>query len=139
LIFRPDWEAVITPVIDHLANRSDVDQGRIALWCLSMGGYLAPRAAAFEHRLAALIADGGVYDIVGGTAQEQIPSETLHNMKMMIIGDMMEKPDHYNAWFQNMMSSSTNLRWSIEHGMYSFGKNTPVDYYIALSQMSMDG
>ena len=29
---------------------------------LSMGGYLAPRAAAFEHRIKALIANGGVYD-----------------------------------------------------------------------------
>ena len=139
LRFRPDWEAVITPVIGHLVNRSDVDRDRIALWGLSMGGYLAPRAAAFDHRLAALIADGGVYDIVGGTAQEQMPGESMQNAKTMVLGDMMQKPDQYNAWFRDMMTKSTNMRWSLEHGMYAFGKGTPVEYYLALSQMSMDG
>jgi dipeptidyl aminopeptidase/acylaminoacyl peptidase len=29
---------------------------------ISMGGYLAARAAAFEHRIAACILDDGVYD-----------------------------------------------------------------------------
>ena len=139
LTFRPDWEAVIVPVMDHLAKRTDVDMGRVALWGLSMGGYLAPRAAAFEHRLAALIADGGVYDIVGGTSQEQLPGESMQDAKNMIIGDMLEKPEHYNPWFEDMMGKSTNMRWSLEHGMYAFGKGTPVEYYIALSKMSMEG
>lgn len=139
LTFRPDWEKVITPVIDHLLTRSDVDRDRIAIWGLSMGGYLAPRAAAFDHRLAALIADGGVYDITGGSAQEFMPNETMQNAKMMFIGDMMQKPSYYNAWFRDMMANSTNMRWSLEHGMYAFGKSTPVDYYVALSYMSMEG
>lgn len=58
--FRHDWETVITPVLDYLLTRSDVDGDRIALQGISQGGYWAPRAAAFEHRLAALVADPGV-------------------------------------------------------------------------------
>ena len=51
---RPDWENVITPVVDYLLARPDVDPERIVLVGLSLGGYLAPRAATAEHRLAAV-------------------------------------------------------------------------------------
>ncbi|HTT50876.1 MAG TPA: alpha/beta fold hydrolase [Streptosporangiaceae bacterium] len=62
--FRPDWEAVITPVVDYLLGRPDVDPGRIALVGWSQGGALAARAAAFERRLAALVLDPGVSDFM---------------------------------------------------------------------------
>ena len=58
--FRPDWENVITPVVDYLRSRPDVDPARIALTGWSLGGELAIRAAAFEHRLAAVVADPGI-------------------------------------------------------------------------------
>ncbi|MER8028284.1 dipeptidyl aminopeptidase [Streptomyces bauhiniae] len=58
--FRPDWEHVITPVVDFLLARLDVDPRRIALAGISQAGYWVPRALAFEHRLAAAVADPGV-------------------------------------------------------------------------------
>ena len=61
LLFRPDWDAVVTPAVDWLLARPDVDPDRIALMGMSFGGLLAPRAAATEHRLAALIAYDGLY------------------------------------------------------------------------------
>jgi Esterase FrsA-like len=57
--FRPDWENVITPVVDYLVSRPDVDPSHIALIGMSLGGELVVRAAAFEHRLAAVVADPG--------------------------------------------------------------------------------
>ena len=62
--FRPDWEAVVTPIVDYLITRDDIDPDRIALYGLSFGGYLAPRAVAFEHRIHACIANGGIYDFL---------------------------------------------------------------------------
>lgn len=59
---RPDWEAVVTPVIDYALTRPEIDPKRIALVGWSFGGFLAPRAAAFERRLGALIADPGQGD-----------------------------------------------------------------------------
>jgi len=59
IVFRPDWEKVIGPVIDALSKRSDVDKLKIAVRGISFGGELCPRAAAFEPRLAAVIADPG--------------------------------------------------------------------------------
>jgi hypothetical protein len=60
--FRHDWEQVITPVVDFLVARPDVNGDRIVLWGISQGGYWAPRALAFERRIAAGIADPGVDD-----------------------------------------------------------------------------
>ncbi|MGW3633573.1 alpha/beta hydrolase family protein [Streptomyces sp. NPDC005122] len=61
--FRPDWEKVVTPVVDFLSARSDVDAGRIALAGIGQAGYWVPRALAFEHRIAAAVADPGVVDV----------------------------------------------------------------------------
>jgi hypothetical protein len=61
--FRPDWETVITPIIDFLLARKDVDAARIALTGWSFGGALVTRAAAFEPRLAAVCADPGYLSI----------------------------------------------------------------------------
>lgn len=62
--FRPDWEAVVTPIVDYLLTRPDVDPSRIAISGWSMGGELVARAAAFEHRLAAVVLDPGVTDVL---------------------------------------------------------------------------
>jgi hypothetical protein len=63
LYFRPDWEKVITPVVDAMLHRREVDAKRIALVGISQGGYWVPRALAFEHRIAAGVADPGVWDV----------------------------------------------------------------------------
>ncbi|MEW6283195.1 MAG: alpha/beta hydrolase, partial [Candidatus Eremiobacterota bacterium] len=42
LTFRPDWEKVLTPVVDYAVTLDEVDSDRIALMGLSLGGYLAP-------------------------------------------------------------------------------------------------
>jgi dienelactone hydrolase len=57
--FRYDWENVITPIVDYLRSRPEVDPQRIILNGSSLGGELVIRAAAFEHRLAAVISDPG--------------------------------------------------------------------------------
>lgn len=61
--FRPDWEAVLTPVVDALVSRDDVDAGALVGYGVSQAGYWLPRALAFEHRLAAAVVDPGVMDV----------------------------------------------------------------------------
>ena len=74
--FRADWEHVITPLVDFLSDRPEVDASKIVLYGASQGGYWAPRAAAFEHRLAAVIADPGVVD-VSTSWKDHIPTELV--------------------------------------------------------------
>ena len=61
--FRPDWEAVLTPVVDTLVARSDVDATALTAYGISQAGYWLPRALAFEHRFVAAVADPGVVDV----------------------------------------------------------------------------
>jgi len=58
----PEYERPVKAVIDYLETRSDIDVGRIGVWGVSLGGYYAPRAAAFEKRLKACIALSGAYE-----------------------------------------------------------------------------
>jgi alpha-beta hydrolase superfamily lysophospholipase len=62
--FRYDWEKVVTPVIDFVfgSYEGQCDLNGLELMGISKGGYLAARAAAFEHRIAACILNYGVYD-----------------------------------------------------------------------------
>jgi len=61
---RPNWETVITPLLDHLAGQElGVDQDRIGLMGISMGAIYAPRAAAHEKRIRALVGLAGPYDL----------------------------------------------------------------------------
>jgi dienelactone hydrolase len=55
--FRPDWNAVITPIMDFLLARDDVDRKRVAQWGWSFAGELLLQACAHEHRSAALVVD----------------------------------------------------------------------------------
>ncbi len=59
---RPNWETVIGPVIDALERRADVDAACVGIVGQSLGAYYAPRAAAFEPRLKACIANCGPFD-----------------------------------------------------------------------------
>lgn len=74
--FRPDWEAVLTPVVDTLVTRPDVDAAALTAYGVSQAGYWLPRALAFEHRFVAAVADPGVVD-VSTSWTEYLPPEML--------------------------------------------------------------
>jgi dienelactone hydrolase len=62
LTARIDTEAWAAACVDFLLGRDDVDPARIGLVGWSLGGYYAPRAAAFEKRLALVVAWGANHD-----------------------------------------------------------------------------
>src|SRR5262249_7812078 len=62
LKIRPDFEAPVAAVLDVLGGRPDLDGARVGLLGVSLGGYYAARAAAFEPRVRAVVVSGGPYD-----------------------------------------------------------------------------
>jgi 2,6-dihydroxypseudooxynicotine hydrolase len=60
---RGNYETAVKAVVDFIETRHDLDAARIGLWGVSLGGYYAPRAAAFESRVKACISLSGPYDM----------------------------------------------------------------------------
>ncbi|MFL5871778.1 MAG: alpha/beta hydrolase family protein [Solirubrobacterales bacterium] len=56
---RPDYEVAVAAILDALAGRDDLDLRRVGAAGVSLGGYYAPRAAAFEPRLRAVAGVSG--------------------------------------------------------------------------------
>lgn len=119
--FRPDWEAVLTPLVDHLLTRSDVDPARIAVLGISQGGYWVPRALAYEHRVAAGIADPGVVD-VSAAMLSQLPG-FLHSV--LDAGDRA-KFDKEMAWGLKL---SPGLRTTLAWRMRPYGVTSYYDFF----------
>ena len=122
LLFRPDWEAVVTPAVDWLLARPDVDPDRIALMGMSFGGHLAPRAAAAEHRLAALIAYDGIYSFADMVHKLVGPEITK------LIGDGLDTSDaKANALIKEFLSSTSGHfgRSVVAWAMWVFGDENP--------------
>jgi dienelactone hydrolase len=65
LAMNPDSERWARAAIDWLELRADVDAARVGVIAMSLGGYYAPRAAAFEPRLACCVAWGARWDNAG--------------------------------------------------------------------------
>ena len=81
----PDTEKPAGASIDYLETREDVDPKRIGIMALSLGGYYAPRAAAFEKRFACAVAWGAIYDYhtcvterIGGRGEPSVPGYAEH-------------------------------------------------------------
>jgi pimeloyl-ACP methyl ester carboxylesterase len=130
--FRSDWEAVVTPVVDYVLGLPTVDPERIALLGISFGGYLAPRAAAFEHRLAACIANGGVFDFMAN----RLPSGMSRQAAIdWVRGD----PSGCDEMMRAMMDASIDTRWGIENGMFTFRASSPADYLLHALDYTLAG
>lgn len=71
---RGDYEVPVKAAIDYVESRRDLDAARIGMWGVSLGGYYAPRAAAFEKRIKACIALGGPFN--WGEAWDGLPELT---------------------------------------------------------------
>jgi dienelactone hydrolase len=59
---EPRTERPAGAAIDYLETLPEIDRNRIGMMAISMGGYYAPRATAFEPRIKACVCWGGNYD-----------------------------------------------------------------------------
>jgi dipeptidyl aminopeptidase/acylaminoacyl peptidase len=57
-----DYERAASAVVDWIEGRKDLNPQKIGIWGVSLGGYYAPRAAAYEKRIRACIALSGPFD-----------------------------------------------------------------------------
>jgi pimeloyl-ACP methyl ester carboxylesterase len=131
LFFRDDWEKVVTPVVDYAVSRPDVDSDQLVLLGMSLGGYLAARAAAFEHRFRAAVFYDGVYDFQK-TFRTMLPKEAVEALDA---GDNIR----FEEIVYKQMQSDTTMRWIVTQGVWSFGVPSLSDLMLATKKMTMEG
>ncbi|WP_300999058.1 alpha/beta fold hydrolase [Methanoculleus sp.] len=137
--FRPDWENVIGPVVDYAVSRPDIDEDRIALWGISLGGYLAPRGAADEPRITALVADAGTYD-VGVTLLRNIQEGGETNLTEIELQEWLQTdPTEFNDALRDAMAHDTGTRWLNENGMFVFNAGSPARFWAKWMDFSLVG
>jgi hypothetical protein len=124
--FRPDWEAVLTPVVDVLARRDDVDAARLAVIGVSQAGYWVPRALAFEHRFAAAVADPGVVD-VSTSWTEHLPK----SMREELDNGERDKFDR-NMHIGEIFDKSAKALLAFRGEPYGLKSDSPYDLYKAV-------
>jgi hypothetical protein len=128
--FRHDWEHVITPVVEFLIARSDVNPEQIVLYGISQGGYWVPRALAFEHRIAAAIADPGVFDVFAPWG-DAIPTELR---QLLDSGDKQ----NFDRFFEEGMQAAPPVqRQNWEWRAKPYGLNSPFDVFTAARQYNL--
>jgi len=85
---RVDFEVTATAAIDYLLTREDLDGTRVGICGVSLGGYLAPRCAAFEPRLRAVASCGGLHSL-----EERRLHQGLHLARWMHIWGARDADD----------------------------------------------
>jgi len=135
LPFRPDWEKAVFAVIDAVAQRPDVDTSRIVLVGESFGGYLAPRAAATDSRVAACVLDPaqlGLYQAIlarlplPASTKAQLPDGPRWAVGLLraLFGRVAKKP---------------LPGWSLRRGMLTHGMASPWDYFVESKRYELGG
>ncbi|KIW45237.1 uncharacterized protein PV06_03639 [Exophiala oligosperma] len=134
--FVPDWERVVTPVVDYLLNEKAafVDRQRLALFGNSLGGYLDARAAAFEPRLSALLLDGGVWDMYDGYKGHLTPALD----ELLESGDQEAFDNEMNA-IQSNPNTTTELKWGILQGLWAFKTHSPYYFFQQTKNYTLKG
>ena len=130
LTFRPDCETVVGAVIDDALHRPEVDPDRTILMGTSLGGYLAARAAAFEHRLAALVLHEAIFDAMSGL--RALPPDLLQMANM-------GKDEDFARAIEPLTPQSTFLRWFLRNGVWAFGAGSSAGLIRAAHEYTLEG
>ena len=133
LAFRPDWENVIMPVVDFAVKCREVDATKIALMGISFGGYLAPRAASGEHRLAACIADPGESSLFTEMKSRMPPfiARELPSGNPLVLGLL--------SMILNRRLRHVTAGWGLRRGLWVHDVKSPLAYLRATTEYTLDG
>lgn len=122
--YTHEWEKPIKAILDTY----QLDD--VTLIGMSLGGMLAPRAAAFEKRIKRVVAWGimpNFYDVVLSKVPRSLG--TLMNL---------EEEERVNALIQKKMETDPLVKWAIQHGMFSMDVKSPYDYLKRTQKFEME-
>jgi hypothetical protein len=121
LPFRADWDKVITPVVDFALSLPGVDAERLALLGISFGGFLVPRAVAFEKRIKIGITNPAYYDwyaVVTNYFAEASPD---------LLKALEAGPKAFNGAIAEISKIAPPMAWGVKDEMWKQGATSPYD------------
>ena len=129
LVFVSEWERPVAAVLEALAERVSGNRP-IVLVGWSLGGLLAPRAAAFDSRIDAVVAHNVYYDFY----EAVVPGAPEFR-------EAIEKGDRerVNGNCAAVMKVLTRARWGIQNGMWVMGCHDPYEYFVRMREFNLDG
>jgi pimeloyl-ACP methyl ester carboxylesterase len=128
LAMTPQWERPVSAVLDHFGLRD------VSLIGISLGGYLASRAAAFEPRIARVVAFDVMYDFF-----ECVTSHGNSMIRGSAHALLSTAPTSalLNVVVRRLMESDATVRWGIEQGMHVTGTASPAAFLRELKKYSL--
>jgi alpha-beta hydrolase superfamily lysophospholipase len=130
LTFTHEWEKPVGAAVDaFLADHAR--PRKMVLVGMSMGGYLAPRAAAFDERFDGVVAYDVFFDM-GATARRYVPPAAfwLHDHGFAAIIAVM---------IRAKAAMSPGFAWAISNGMWALGTKHPLETVAALQKYTLVG
>ncbi len=124
--FTVEWEGPVSAVLDHFGFED------VTLLGVSLGGYLAPRAAAFLPAVKRVIAFDVCWDLfAAGISTRPLPLRlALHALMALRAAPVVD------AVVRQQAQRDAFTRWATEHGSYVFGVERPYDYLRLMKEFS---
>jgi alpha-beta hydrolase superfamily lysophospholipase len=126
--FTYKWELPVKAVLDYL----NIDE--VTIIGASLGGYLAPRSAAFEKRIKRVVA-WSVFPDFSDVVMGAIPPRAQKLIRFLfklragkIINFIIDK---------KLKHGNEMINWGLKHGMYAYEANTPYEYLQKISKYKM--
>ena len=133
---RPDWETVVSAVVDFALTLPEVEPDKIALSGWSLGGYLSPRAASGEHRLAACIADPGQWAVLESFRATAVRM----GLSPAAAADLGAIDPSVARKFEAVIAANEDLTWKIvRRGFWANGVANLSDYLKEAERFTMKG
>lgn len=120
LTMDPSWEKPVAAILDYF------DVAGCTLMGLSLGGYLAPRAAAFEPRVKRLIVNDVLADFLDCFASSGNGAETAAAIEALLREDRLDELD---ALAKPLMAQEETADWGVRHGMAVCGAGRPAEFF----------
>lgn len=113
-----DWERPVTAMLNHF------EITECTLIGMSLGGYLAPRAAAFEKRIKRVVSWGAMFEFFS------IYKLRLGDVKYRLLSLLMKlgASGVVNRLIGKASETDATMRWAISHGMHVSGTDNPFDF-----------
>jgi pimeloyl-ACP methyl ester carboxylesterase len=127
--FTHEWEKPTAAVLDAYLQ-THPRHPKMVLIGMSMGGYLAPRAAAFDDRFDGVVAYDVFYDF-GAIASRSIPPLALwldrHGLRSLL-----------SRMIKVKAALSPYLKWALQNSKWVMGTRDPIDTVRALSAYTLE-